>query len=337
MPSFARTIKAFSLLPTVFKHYFSAMAGGKARGVKQVITAQKFLEGGGFPVRRPVGAKVSQIDPFLMLDHLGPIDYAPGEAIGAPDHPHRGFETVTYVLEGSMHHQDSAGNEGKLSAGWVQWMTAGSGVVHSEMPSDDMLKNGGRLEGFQLWVNLPKKDKMIPPRYQDTPAEKIPVAVSEDGNVSVKVIAGESMGKTAVIDTRTPIIMLDITLKNGSTHTQNVPENYDGFAYVYRGAGTFGTEKTKAKEGQAVVLAEGDEFSASADGDEVRYLLICGVPIREPIAKYGPFVMNTQEEIYQAFEDYRAGKLGKIEGSEERYAKTDAARKKQRESGRTDL
>ena len=286
-------------------------------------------------MRRPIGGEVQQCDPFLMLDHFGPVDHKPGEAVGAPDHPHRGFETVTYIIDGSHKHQDSAGNSGLLKAGWVQWMTAGSGVVHSEMPSDEIVKNGGRSEGFQLWVNLPAKDKMVPPRYQDTPAEKIPIVTEQDGNVWVKVIAGESLGIRAVIETRTPMMYLDIRLQPGTLFVQPVPADYEGFAYVWRGSGYLGSERKFAKMGQVGVLDVGEEVKLEAAAEEeIRILLIAGKPLKEPISRYGPFVMNTWEEIEQAFADYQSGKLGSIEGAEERYAATEVAKQTQRETGR---
>ena len=285
-------------------------------------------------MRRPIGGEISECDPFLMLDHLGPVTHKPGEAIGAPDHPHRGFETVTYIIDGSSQHKDSAGNSGVLKEGWVQWMTAGSGVVHSEMPSDDQLKNGGRSEGFQLWVNLPAKDKMIPPRYQDTPAEAIPIVTSEGGNVWIKVIAGEALGAKAVIETRIPIMFLDIRLKPKTVFVQAVPKQYEGFLYVWRGSGFLGSERKPASMGQVGLLDQGEEVRLEAsENEEIRILLIAGEPIREPIARHGPFVMNTWEEIQQAFQDYQSGKLGKIEGADARYAATEAAVKKQKETG----
>ena len=305
------------------------------RGIKRLITAHQQREGGGFVVRRPIGGEISECDPFLLLDHMGPVTHKPGEAVGAPDHPHRGFETVSYIVEGhGMQHKDSAGNSGVLSEGWVQWMTAGSGVVHSEMPSDEQIKHGGKSEGFQLWVNLPARDKMIPPRYQDTPPDKIPIATAQDGNVWVKVIAGESLGKKAYIETRTPIMYLDIRLKPGTVFVQPVPKSYDGFAYVWRGRGYLGHERKEAEMGQVGVLDQGEELRLEASAnEEARFLLIAGEPLREPIARHGPFVMNTWAEIEQAFKDYRSGKLGRIEGAEDRHAAAQAAVKKQKESG----
>ena len=285
-------------------------------------------------VRRPIGGEISHCDPFLMLDHFGPITQKPGEAVGAPDHPHRGFETVSYLIDGSSQHKDSAGNSGVLKAGWVQWMTAGSGVVHSEMPSDEQQEKGGKSEGFQLWVNLPAKDKMIPPRYQDTPAEDIPIATAQEGNVWVKVIAGESLGVKAVIETRTPIMFLDVRLQPGTVFIQPVPKQFEGFAYVWRGSGLLGSERKPASMGQVGVLDQGEELRMeAAEDEEVRILLIAGEPLREPIARHGPFVMNTWAEIEQAFADYQSGKLGRIEGSEARYVATEAAVKKHKESG----
>ena len=211
-----------------------------------------------------------------------------------------------------------------------------TGVVHSETPSDEIMAKGGKSEGFQLWVNLPAKDKMIAPRYQDTPADKIPVVTADDGKVWVKVIAGESLGAKAVIDTRTPIMMLDIHLQPGAKFSQAVPKNFNGFAYVWRGSGYLGDDRIGVEMGQVGILADGDgelRMEAAAD-DMIHILLVAGEPLNEPIAKYGPFVMNTMEEIQQAFMDYRSGKLGKIDGAEERYAQAEAAKQKQKQSGR---
>ena len=313
----------------------SLAAMGKSRGIKQFVTAHQLREGGGFIVRRPIGGEVSHCGPFLLLDHWGPVEYSPGEAVGAPDHPHRGFETVTYMIAGSFQHKDSAGYSGFLTEGWVQWMTAGSGVVHSEMPGDDLLKNGGQSEGFQLWVNLPKKDKMVPPRYQDMPADKIPIATSDGGKVWVKVIAGEALGTKAVIETRTPILYLDIRLQPGASFTQPVQQGHNGFAYVWKGSGFLGETKRAAKMGQIGILDDGDKFTIEASSNEsVHVLLLAGEPINEPIARHGGFVMNTWEEVEQAFSDYRSGKLGHIEGAEARHAATKASHDKRKETSR---
>lgn len=305
----------------------------KARNVIRVFTSKQVREGGGFLVRRVVGNP--DCDPFLMLDHVGPVDYMPGEAIGAPDHPHRGFETVSYVVSGTRVHQDSAGNCGKLYPGWVQWMTAGSGVVHSEMPGDEIMLHGGRVESFQLWVNLPAKDKMIPPRYQDTPMENIPIATEQDGKVWVKVITGESLGKKGVIETRTPITFLDIHLQPGAVFSQNVAEEFEGFAYVWHGSGYLGSERVFAKMGEVGFLGKGVNFRMEAANDqEVWILLLAGRPLREPIARHGPFVMNTWKEIEQAFDDYRSGRMGSIQGEQERFEATRVAKEKQMTNGR---
>jgi len=289
-------------------------------------------------VRRPLGGyELPTVDPFLMLDHFGPVLYKPGEAIGAPDHPHRGFETVTYILSGGVHHQDSQGNEGNLEAGWVQWMTAGSGVIHSEMPTAKLLREGGESEGFQLWVNLPAKDKMIAPRYQDTSPDKIPKVKTEDNLVEVSVIAGESLGCQAVIDTRTPIIFLDVHLKPNGELIQPIPSQFNCFLYVYRGKGLFGEEETQASMGQAVVVSDGTHVKLKGSPDsECKVLVLAGQPLNEPIARHGPFVMNTQQEIQKAFQDFYSGKFGEIEGSEARRAATEAAKEQQKQTGRWD-
>ncbi|HYX30175.1 MAG TPA: pirin family protein [Pyrinomonadaceae bacterium] len=291
-------------------------SGTSERTVAGIVNSIETLEGGGFLVRRPFPKPAfSEFDPFLLLDEMGPMEVAPGEAKGAPDHPHRGFETVTYLLSGEMEHKDSSGHAGRLRPGDVQWMTAGSGVVHSEMPSREFQRTGGRMHGFQLWVNLPRTEKMTKPRYQEIPREGIPKATSSDGLVTVSVIAGEAMGKQAVIETRTPIIYLHYAIKPGGSVRQRVPGDYNAFAHIVDGEGLFGEERERAIDGQMVMFAP--------DGDEVRIenpdpqstlevLLIAGLPLNEPIARYGPFVMNTEAEIHQAFADYREGRMGAI-------------------------
>jgi hypothetical protein len=213
-----------------------------------------------------------------------------------------------------MEHKDSRGNRGKLTPGDVQWMTAGSGVVHSEMPEPSFAAKGGRMHGFQLWVNLPARDKMMAPRYQEVAGAGIPVAKSEDGKVTVRVIAGESLGKGAVIDTRTPILYLDAELAPGAKLTQPVPADYNAFAYVVEGSGLFGPDGRRARQHDMVRFRDdGDVVSIEAPPEEkLRVLLIGGVPLNEPVARYGPFVMNTRAELMQAFEDYQAGRLGEI-------------------------
>src|ERR1700754_3225449 len=208
---------------------------------ERTFPAVRTTEGGGFVVHRPFPTRLlMDFDPFLLLDEMGPVDYAPGEAKGAPDHPHRGFETVTYVLEGEFGHKDSAGHSGTLRAGDVQWMTAGAGVVHSELPDPSFVESGGRVHGLQLWVNLPRRDKMIGPRYQELPSANIPVATSADGKVRVKVIAGEALGVSAAIETRTPILYQHFTLQPGARIEHPVPRDYRVFAYGLSGVGLYG-------------------------------------------------------------------------------------------------
>jgi len=290
---------------------------GTVRSVADVIDAVRTVEGEGFVVNRPFPTRsFDHFDPFLLLDELGPADLGPGEAKGTPDHPHRGFETVTYMLEGRMEHKDSGGNAGAIGPGDVQWMTAGAGVVHSEMPAADLRRKGGRLHGFQLWVNLPKRDKMIPPRYQEIPAARIPSAHSDDGKVSLRVIAGEALGAKAVIETRTPIHYLHFTIQPGGRIGQRVPRDYNAFAYVIEGAATFGPDDRPAQPRQMVTFAnDGDEVSIAAPSTSNRpldVLIIAGVPLREPVARLGPFVMNTRAELLQAMDDFQNGRMGRL-------------------------
>lgn len=286
------------------------------RPVRRVITAHRQREGAGFVVRRPFPTQgLDMLDPFLLLDEMGPVDYRPGEAVGAPDHPHRGFETVTYVLEGEGEHEDSAGHRGVIGPGAVQWMTAGRGVVHSEMPSRRLQREGGRMHGFQLWVNLPARDKMMPPRYQEVPAERIPEARSPDGLARVRVIAGEALGARAVIDTRTPILYLDYQLSPGALVEQPLPPAFQAGVYVYQGSAQVGPEALTLAEGQLALLGPGAAVRLAVPADAeapARLLVLGGMPLNEPVARYGPFVMNTPEEIHQAFRDYQRGAMGQI-------------------------
>src|SRR5437870_12370448 len=211
------------------------------RSVAEIIQARPQLEGEGMIVTRPFPTpRLDHLDPFLLLDRMGPVTHGPGEAKAAPDHPHRGFETVSYILDGAIEHEDSQGNRGRIGAGDVQWMTAGSGVIHSEMPSEEIRRNGGRLHGFQLWVNLPRRDKMMTPRYQELRAAEIPTATSADGKVAVTVIAGESLSTRATIDTRTPIMYLHVRLAAGARFTQAIPETYNAFAFIIGGQAAVG-------------------------------------------------------------------------------------------------
>jgi redox-sensitive bicupin YhaK (pirin superfamily) len=281
------------------------------RTLRTTVPTRTVLEGGGFPVRRPIPMS-ALTSPFLLLDEMGPVNWPPGAAIGAPNHPHRGFETVTYLLKGRMNHADSAGNSGELNPGGVQWMTAGSGVIHSELPHPDFQKTGGVMHGFQIWVNLPAADKMMQPRYQDIPEEKIPVVSSQDGLVEVRVIAGQSLGQSAVIDTMIPITVLHMTLKPGGKIVQSLDKGLNGMIYCF--SGSLRVDEKALTDGQLGILNDGDEVYLSVSDsakEDVNILFLAGPEINEPIARYGPFVMNTEQEIMQAYADYNAGTLVK--------------------------
>jgi redox-sensitive bicupin YhaK (pirin superfamily) len=283
------------------------------REPSQLVSAHRQLEGGGFVVRRPFPTiGLAQVDPFLLLDELGPVDYAPGEAVGAPDHPHRGFETVTYALEGEFEHEDSAGHRGVLRGGDVQWMTAGAGIVHSEMPSRRLREEGGRVHGFQIWVNLPARLKLARPRYQEVPAASIPRAATEDGKARVNVVAGSALGVHAVIDTNTPIVFQDWSLEPDADVTTELRADHGGLVYVFQGAALVGNGSQSVTEGQLAVLGAGDAVRLRGTGEPGRLLLLGGVPLRERVARHGPFVMNDERELVQAFNDYRSGRMGEI-------------------------
>jgi redox-sensitive bicupin YhaK (pirin superfamily) len=284
------------------------------RSASKVFTAPRAQDGEGVDLRRAFpGTTVDEIDPFLLLDQMGPTDFSAGDARGFPPHPHRGFETVTYLLSGEMQHRDSWGNHGILRPGDVQWMTAGSGLVHSEMPGESMVQNGGRLHGFQLWVNLPRVHKMSPPRYQDTTSARIPVARNTEGDVSAKVIAGEALGVRGVIDTRIPILYLHVELAPGAEFVQEIPPHHNAFVFVIEGEGTFGG--SRAASNQVVLFDRAGDLVRIVNPIDKRlsFLLIAGEPIGEPVARYGPFVMNRREELQQAVEDFRTGKMGVLE------------------------
>ena len=276
------------------------------RTIKSIVPTHTVLEGGGFKVRRPA-AMGRLMSPFLLLDEMGPVVYAPGEAIGAPSHPHRGFETVTYLLDGGMKHADSAGNSGDLNPGDVQWMTAGRGVIHSELPQDHMMENGGRMHGFQIWVNLPAKDKMMPPRYQDIPSSNIPETTSDDGLVWAKVVAGKAFDVEAVIDTVIPITMIHLKMKAGASYTHACVHDHNVMLYAF--GGSLAVEGRSLHDGGLGLLSEGGTVTIVAEEDGAELLILGGPELGEPIARYGPFVMNTRQEIYQAIEDYNNGTL----------------------------
>ncbi len=290
-----------------------------ARKVKSIVPTHTVFEGGGFKVRRPV-AMGSLMSPFLLLDEMGPIIYGPREAIGAPSHPHRGFETVTYMLEGHMQHADSAGNSGDLNPGDVQWMTAGKGIIHSELPHPDFYQSGGRMHGFQIWVNLPAKDKMMLPRYQEIPEADSPT-VENDG-VWARVIAGECMGTSSSIDTVIPITLIHVKMEKDAVLTQKIASELNAMVYVFAGSVSLADKprvRTSPKlpglgvnqlvsDGELALLSEGQSIELKSEtGAEL--LLLAGPEINEPIARYGPFVMNTREEIHQAVVDYQNGTL----------------------------
>jgi redox-sensitive bicupin YhaK (pirin superfamily) len=276
---------------------------GTERRVVAVIRGIPTSDGAGVKLTRVIGQRtLPDLDPFLMLDEFGSekgADYIGG----FPDHPHRGFETVTYMLDGRMRHGDNKGHSGLLVSGSVQWMTAGRGLVHSEMPEQE----DGLMRGFQLWINLPAKDKMCEPRYQEYAPEKIPVATPAPG-VAVKVIAGEVAGiKGPIGGVATDPTYLDISLEKGATFSHRLPKEYNAFAYVFEGSAMVGIKEME--KSQLAVLSQGEVFTVTADAQPARLILVAGRPLREPVVKYGPFVMNTPEEIHQAIADYQAGRL----------------------------
>lgn len=289
----------------------------KIKTIDHIIPAIRTTEGEGFVVRRPFPTNsLDHIDPFLLLDEMGPMQTAPGAAKGAPDHPHRGFETVTYMLSGAMQHKDSQGNVGHIGPGDVQWMTAGSGVIHSELPEESFQKTGGIMHGIQLWVNLPKIDKMMKPRYQDLNAQHVPQIVSPDRKVEAKIIAGEFLGISSHIETRIPITYLHLKIQPGGQVKQSIPQTHNSFAYLLKGSGNFGEEQKPAYEGDLVLFKQDGDIvqiqNPKTQTEEVELLLLAGQPLNETVVRYGPFVMNTEEEIYQAITDFRRGQFGEI-------------------------
>jgi hypothetical protein len=280
------------------------MASG-TRKIADIVEPQSVIEGAGVKLRRSIATRrLNYVDPFLLFDHFGsddPRDYL----AGFPMHPHRGIETVTYMLAGLVDHKDSIGNAGTIGAGDVQWMTSGGGILHEEMPKP----KDGRMEGFQLWVNLPARLKMSRPRYQEIPAATIPLVRRPDG-VTVRVVAGESEGvKGPVTEIAADPEYLDVTVPAGVEYVQPVPAGHAALAYVFEGDVVFGGEGEQVVPSpRMVVFGDGDRVRAKAAGKRpVRFLLLSGKPLREPIARYGPFVMNTKEEIERALEDLRRG------------------------------
>jgi hypothetical protein len=289
------------------------------RRVRGVSAAPSGLEGEGFPVRRAfAGVDLSDLDPFVHMDQMGEVQYAPGEPKGTPWHPHRGFETVTYIIDGIFDHQDSNGGGGTITDGDTQWMTAGAGILHIERPPEHLVVSGGLFHGIQLWVNLPKAEKWAPPRYQDLRATEVSLLSSPDAGALVRVIAGEVAGHAGPGQTYTPMTMLHVTLAPGAALDLPWRDDFNALAYVLAGVGSAGVEKIAVSTGQLVVFGPGDAIRLEASkgqesrSAELEVLLLGGRPIREPVAWYGPFVMNTKAELMQAFEDYQAGKLGTI-------------------------
>ena len=289
------------------------------RPVLGVTTAPQGFEGEGFPVRRAfAGVDLRALDPFIHMDQMGEVDYAPGEPKGTAWHPHRGFETVTYIIDGVFRHQDSNGGGGLITNGDTQWMTAGGGILHIEEPPEELVMSGGLFHGFQLWVNLPARQKMAAPRYQDIRARQVALLSSPDGGSLLRVIAGEVAGHAGPGVTHTPISLLHATIEPGAQLRLPWRPDFNALAYVLAGAGTVGPDQRPVHTGQLAVFGPGDVLTLGAQrrmdgpGDKLDVLVLGGQPIREPVAAYGPFVMNTRAELVQAFEDYQAGKLGSI-------------------------
>jgi redox-sensitive bicupin YhaK (pirin superfamily) len=290
------------------------------RPVKSVTLGPKGFEGEGFPVRRAFAmADLADLDPFIHMDQMGEVDYAPGEAKGTPWHPHRGFETVTYLLDGSFEHQDSNGGGGLITDGDTQWMTAGGGILHIEKPPESLVASGGKFHGLQLWVNLPRAQKLVAPRYQDLSGQRVTMLASPDAGALVRVIAGEVAGHQGPGSTYTPMTMIHATVAPGASLTLPWRKDFNALAYVLSGTGSFGTEQIAARSGQLAVFGPGESLTvaASAEQDQqhgtgLEVLLLGGAPIREPIAWAGPFVMNTKAEVLAAYDDFQAGRLGSI-------------------------
>jgi len=307
----------------------SPRPGDAGRAVRSVTTAPGGYEGEGFPVRRAfAGVDLRDLDPFIHMDQMGEVDYAPYEPKGTDWHPHRGFETVTYMIDGTFQHQDSHGGGGLIANGATQWMTAGGGILHIETPPEDLVIRGGLFHGLQLWVNLPAKDKMLPPRYQSLEGDTVTLLSSADGGALIRLIAGDAGGQRGPGSTHTPITVAHTTLSPGARLVLPWPAEFNALAYVLSGSGTTGSERRPVNAGQLVVFGSGDTVTLDGHPSHaVDVLLLGGRPIREPVATYGPFVMNTRAELGQAVEDYRAGRLGTIPANGLRpYRRSSAAR-----------
>jgi len=310
----AITVADLLTLPRV-----AALPDAPARPVLAVTDAPSSYEGEGFPVRRAfAGVSQAALDPFLHLDQMGEVEYAPGEAKGTPWHPHRGFETVTYIIDGTFEHSDSHGGGGTITDGDTQWMTAGSGLLHIEKPPEALVHSGGVFHGLQLWVNLPRALKMTAPRYQDIRAGEVALATSPDGGALLRVIAGDLDGHAGPGVTHTAITVVHATLAPGGRLVLPWRPDFNALAYVLSGRGTVGAERRAVRMGNLAVFGAGDTIEFTADASQesrspnLELFLLGGRPLREPVAAYGPFVMNTRAELVQAFEDFQAGRLGTI-------------------------
>jgi redox-sensitive bicupin YhaK (pirin superfamily) len=289
------------------------------RAVRRLTTAPSGFEGEGFPVRRAfAGVPMNELDPFIHMDQMGEVDYAPGEPKGTPWHPHRGFETVTYIIDGIFDHQDSNGGGGRITDGDTQWMTAGGGILHIEAPPEKLVLSGGLFHGVQLWVNLPRAAKMIAPKYQDIRGRSAAFLTTPDGAGLIRVIAGSVAGHDGPGTTHTPINLAHVTLQPGAQLDLPWQPDYNALVYVLAGRGTVGTEARPLHLGQLAAHGPGDAIRVTADRTQdsntpaMELFIMGGQPIREPVAHYGPFVMNTREELAQAFDDYQKGRLGVI-------------------------
>ncbi len=289
------------------------------RSVVSVTTAPSGFEGEGFPVKRAFqGVDLTYLDPFIHLDQMGEVEYAPGEPKGTPWHPHRGFETVTYMIDGIFEHEDSEGGGGVITDGDTQWMTAGKGILHIEKPPEHLVTSGGLFHGFQLWVNLPAADKWLPPRYQDIRAGEVGLLTTPDGGSLLRLIAGTLDDHEGPGDTHTPITMVHATISPGARIHIPWRSDFNSLAYILNGHATFGVEERPAHGGQLVVFGSGDSITITAEDSQesrsptVDVLLLGGRPIKEPVAWYGPFVMNTRAELVEAFEDYQNGVMGTV-------------------------
>ncbi len=297
-----------------------ALPGQSERTVTSVTTGPRGYEGEGFPVVRAfAGVPAAALDPFIHLDQMGEVEYEPGEPRGTSWHPHRGFETVTYMIDGLFAHQDSAGGGGLISDGATQWMTAGAGILHIETPPAELVESGGTFHGIQLWVNLPAADKFLPPRYQNLEGAQTALVASADGGALLRVVAGDVDGHTGPGATHTPITFAHATIARGAQLSVPWRPDFNALVYVLSGNGTVGAERRPIRGGQLAVLGAGDRITVAADAHgqdshrpAMEVLLLGGRPIREPVAAYGPFVMNTRQQLIEAVEDYQAGRLGVI-------------------------